>query len=388
MKLSLRLSFVQRLYAVLAVLLLAGTGVSVCLLVWVHDASRIRVTPTVGDDALDIAIWTLACVASVSLVVALVAIEWITRPLERLYSAMRNGVTFDNEGERERLTSNTVARATRPAFGRARTREARLAAVRENESAFDAMGVRMSNRWRGFSRNTRDRHVFAARLARDLHTPLASLNVYLDTITSKRETLGDNERRRYLGVALDQSRRVGALAHALFELERLEHGLMLPDSRTLDLGVLVREVLQTFELAAEVRNITLCAVIAPGVRPVRADIAMVERILVHLVDNAIRHTPFDGVIEIALDAAGDNVAVTISDTGPGISQDRIDALCRTSSQDSIIDHEPSGVGLLVVHRMLALHHSRMRLIERPGKGAVLRFELACAPEDAQKKTAI
>ncbi len=376
---AFRLTVAQRLCVVFAIFLLANMGVAACLLVWLRDMTTARAAPPPDPDALTVALWTLACTAVASIAAGLLAITWMLRPRHRPSAPIRR-----TETTRPVLPESVVT-----AFRRSRA----LDRTSDVEVAFEHMRVRVGQRWRELAHRERERHRFATQVARELRAPLMSLNGYLNTLAEhSHERIGDNERRRYLGVALDQSRKVGALAHALFELERIDQGFTLLDARAVDLDALVREVFGSLELAAEARNISLHAHIAPSLHPVRADGVMIERVLTHLLDNAIRYTPYDGVIEVDLEPIGERIAVTVSDSGPGMTREQIDTLydpafALVPSVNGGREPVDAGLGLLVVHRLLALHHSRLRLIDRPGKGTVLRFELSCVSDDAQKKTA-
>ncbi|WP_049057237.1 sensor histidine kinase, partial [Achromobacter xylosoxidans] len=85
------------------------------------------------------------------------------------------------------------------------------------------------------------------------------------------------ERRRYLDIALAQSRKVGRLAQELFELARLESGLVRLEPETFSLPELAQDVIQKFELAAEARQQRLTTAIDQELPPVRADLGMIER---------------------------------------------------------------------------------------------------------------
>jgi signal transduction histidine kinase len=89
-----------------------------------------------------------------------------------------------------------------------------------------------------------------ANISHDLRTPLGSIHGYLETLSLKDETLSAAERQRYLGIALAQSRKVGRLAQALFELARLEHGSVQPELEPFSLSDLIQDVFQKFELQA------------------------------------------------------------------------------------------------------------------------------------------
>jgi signal transduction histidine kinase len=135
---------------------------------------------------------------------------------------------------------------------------------------------------------------------------------------------------------------------------------------------------QKFELAAQARQIRLRADIAPRLPAVCADLAMVERVLTNLLDNAIRHTPEGGEVSVELADGNGKVSVVVSDTGPGIAPELRANLFRRafSSGDA---RRQGGLGLLIVQRMLQLHGSLIELVERDRRGATFSFKLDAAP---------
>jgi signal transduction histidine kinase len=136
---------------------------------------------------------------------------------------------------------------------------------------------------------------------------------------------------------------------------------------------LAQDVLEKFALPAEAKQLHLRAGVPPMLPAVRADLGMIERVLTNLLDNAIRHTPAGGTVEVDLAAEDGKVAVTVSDSGPGIP---------AALRESIFNrpfpsggaHRGGGLGLLIVQRMLQLNGSQIRLVDTP-VGATLRFAL-------------
>jgi len=110
---------------------------------------------------------------------------------------------------------------------------------------------------------------------------------------------------------------------------------------------------------------------------VTADLGMMERVLTNLLDNAIRHTPPGGNIEVELRRRDDKVVITVSDTGPGIPPELLENLFRRPFSFSG-PRAGGGLGLLIVPRMLQLHQSQIQLLQREGRGAVFSFELRAA----------
>jgi signal transduction histidine kinase len=117
---------------------------------------------------------------------------------------------------------------------------------------------------------------------------------------------------------LIKAAKVGGLAQSLLELVRLEHGFVQPVLERFSLIDLVQDIFQKFELTAEARQVELKAHFVPNLPTVCADLGLIERVLTNLMDNALRHTPHGGEIELDLKPHGALVDVTISDTGPGL----------------------------------------------------------------------
>ena len=324
-----------------------------------HDALASMVS---ASAVLRATLWSIALVALLGLVAGLVAFALITRPLRAFTQAVRN---FDGEG------------AAAAALYRSEDEERgdEIAVLRRT---FAQMGRRITDQWRELTRQDQQRRDLVANISHDLRTPLTSLHGYLETLRLKDESLTPDERRRYLDIALGQSRKVGRLAQELFELARLESGLVQPELDTFSLPELVQDVMQKFELAAEARGQRLSTDFPRDLPSVRADLGMIERVLTNLLDNAIRHSPPGTRIQVRLGSAGRAVAVRVSDTGPGIPAELRAGLFTRASALRQPRREGGGLGLVIVQRILQLHRSEVRLLDEQGQGAVFRFDLPAA----------
>ncbi|NWD52463.1 sensor histidine kinase [Pseudomonas gingeri] len=324
-----------------------------------HDRLAARVS---ASSVLRTTLWAMTLVALLGLIAGLIAFRLITRPLRRLTDTMRD---FDTDVPPARLPVLSSA-----GFG---SRDE----IEVLEASFAQMATRIGEQWRTLTQLDQDRRELVANISHDLRTPLASLHGYLETLSLKDGVLAVDERRRYLGIALAQSNKVGKLAQALFELARLEHGAVRLEREDFSLSDLIQDVFQKFELMAETRQSKLLAVLPRGASMVSADLGMIERVLTNLIDNALRHTPEGGTIEVALVHEAGKVQVTVSDTGPGIPAKLLENLFRRPfNHDG--DRRSGGLGLLIVRRILQLHDSQVRLLSIPEKGAVFYFELMAA----------
>jgi signal transduction histidine kinase len=307
---------------------------------------------------------SMAIVAVLGIAAGLIAFGWITRPLRRLSEALSR---FDPRGEPAQLP----ALAPQTGGGNAKDEIVVL------ERAFAQMAGRIGEQLSALARSDQMRRELVTNISHDLRTPLTSLHGYLELLALKGDALSESERRRYLGTALAQSEKVGKLAQSLFELARLEYGIVAPQWEDFSLADLIQDVFQKFELAAQGKSIALEARIPPRLPNVRADLAMMERVLTNLLDNAIRHTPEGGAVRIELESRGEKVAVVVADTGPGIAAELRPVLFQRALQ--VGDAHRGGLGLLIVQRMLQLQRSDISLQERTGQGAVFEFLLERAP---------
>ena len=334
-----------------------GGYIYVVLMGEAHDRLAARASE---DSVMRTTLWSMALVAALCLIAGLVAFKLITRPLRRLTDEIAQ---FDS-GEPRAAPSEKAAEPV--------PRD-EIVALR---GAFRQMSARIEAQWRALKQQDQERREMVANISHDLRTPLTSLHGYLETLSVKAESLTMEERQRYLAIALAQSAKVGGLAQALFELARLEHGMVQAVPEEFSMVDLTQDVLEKFALPAEAKHLQLRAGVPPALPTVSADLGMIERVLTNLLDNAIRHTPAGGTVEIDLASQDGKVAVTVSDTGPGIPPALRESIFQRPFPSGGA-HRGGGLGLLIVQRMLQLNGSQVRLVDRAG-GTTLTFALRAA----------
>ena len=358
-----------------APLRVAGRDVGFIYVVLLGEAHDLLAARSSAHAVLMTALWSIALVALLCLAAGLVAFHLITRPLRRLTDAVGR---FDVEGGPPPLPSDPLSSWVTPSTGAATGAGHDEIAVLA--TAFRQMQNRIGEQWQALTRQDQERRELVANVSHDLRTPLSSLHGYLETLLLKDAVLDAAERRRYLGIALDQSRQVGALAQSLFELARLEHGFVQPEPEDFSIVDLVQDVFQKFGLRADARGILLRADFPPRLPWVRADLGMIERVLGNLLDNALRHTPDGGHVGVRIqlsDDAPSRLAITVSDSGPGIAATLREGLFERPFTVGGARRD-GGLGLRIVHRILELHGQPITLLDLPDTGASFRFSLPAA----------
>ena len=251
------------------------------------------------------------------------------------------------------------------------------------ESTLKALQSRVAEQFDQLEKNDRLRRELVSNLSHDLHTPLASIQGYVERCIIRNEQLTPAEREHNLRVVLRHCASLGKRIADLFELSKLDAGRMQPRLEVFCLSELLHDVTQAYQLQAEQRKVMLQLTPASlSGDCVRADIALLERVFQNLIDNALRYTPAGGAIHIDIQPRGDELRVSVSDTGAGIAPEHLahvfDRYWRAQDARSTVPGPSSGLGLAIVKRILELHGSVIRVTSQLAGGTRFDFSLARA----------
>ena len=323
-----------------------------------------------GSYILRLAAWSLAASVAVALLAGLALFRRLTRRLRRLDSRMQS---FTASSAQER---GGAAEAPSVAADPASDEIERL------DRSFAAMSERISAQIDGLEQVDRLRRELVANVSHDLRTPLASLQGYLETLLLKDDALPPEERRHYLEVASRQSERLGKLVEELFELAKLDAGDTQLELEPFSMAELVQDVAQKLALGAEKRSVSLTTELDRQVPPVHADLRLIERVLVNLVDNALRHTDEGGEVKLRVAETGGKVAVEVADTGSGIPPEELPYIFdrffrgRNGKVNGHDDRGGAGLGLAISQRVLELHGAELAVESEVGTGSRFAFTLS------------
>lgn len=243
---------------------------------------------------------------------------------------------------------------------------------------FARMSHRIAEQMDRLQENDKLRRELVANVSHDLRTPLASMQGYIETLLIKEDSLSQEDRKEYLGVARKHAKRLNDLIGDLFELSRLDANSVKPVFEWFSLAELLQDVVQEFRLQAERKNLQLEFAVPGDMSPVFADIGLIQRVLENLVRNAMRFTPAGGTVRINVEGRPDAVAVAVEDTGSGIDEADIPKIFDRFYGDggtSELYSDSSGLGLAIVKRILDLHHTRITVVSRADQGTRFEFEL-------------
>lgn len=221
------------------------------------------------------------------------------------------------------------------------------------------------------------RRELVAAASHDLRTPLASLQAMLEAVED-----GIVPAERYVPVMAEQVRHLGGLVDDLFELARIDAGQLTVELRDVRLDGVVASCVRGVAASAQARGVRVESRVDAAAPPARCAPEHIERVLLNLLANALRHTPSDGAVAVLLEAGDDGVRLSVEDTGEGIPADQLDrAFDRFWRADSARRRDGAGAGLGLAIAKGLVEAQGGRIWAEPGRegGARVTFTLPAAP---------
>jgi signal transduction histidine kinase len=166
----------------------------------------------------------------------------------------------------------------------------------------------------------------------------------------------------------------------LVDVASIEAGMLAVTRTVGDLAEVVTEAVETFLAEASGNGISRTAEIAPDVPSVKFDAARILQVLCNLLSNALKFTPPQGSIVARLEHADDSVVCSVSDTGEGIPDDKLEVVFDRFVQLTKNDRRGVGLGLFISKCIVQGHGGRIWVDNRIGGGSTVGFSL---PIDAR-----
>jgi len=166
--------------------------------------------------------------------------------------------------------------------------------------------------------------------------------------------------------------RMQKLVNTLLEFSRIEAGRVEAKYMKVDIVALTTDLASTFRSAIENAGMELRVGSSQITAEVFVDPQMWEKIILNLVSNAFKYS-FEGLISIQVEQVGENIQVSVSDTGIGIASEHLEKLFDRFHriEDSAgRSQEGTGIGLALVKELVALHKGSIRVESQPGKGSI------------------
>lgn len=219
---------------------------------------------------------------------------------------------------------------------------------------------------------TKLRH-FTVDAAHQLRTPLTALRSRLE-VTLETESMTP-ELRRVLTDTLAEIEQLANAVTSMLQLASSEAGLEPGRGVPVSLGVLLDSVIEFYEPLAAEQGLSLRRR-GSSDATVSGDISWLRQLFSNLVENAFRHTPCGGRIDVEIERVTETVLVRVRDTGPGIKQEDLERVFdRFYRVPSAKAESGVGLGLTIAYQIARAHGGEIRAESTPGRGSTFTVSL-------------
>lgn len=226
-------------------------------------------------------------------------------------------------------------------------------------------------------RLARLRSEFVSNVSHELRTPLAAIRMNAETLLAGRYR-SPEKRDEFLRTVIRESERLARLVDNILTFSQLENGRKTYDFQDCDLAEIARTTLESFDPLLQKRGFQLEVEISPSLPIVRADREALATAMANLLSNAMKYSPEQREIRLAIGERGDEIVVEVADRGIGVppsERERIFEKFYRAANASAGAATGAGVGLALTKSIAEAHGGRIELEPRAGGGSLFRLIL-------------
>ncbi|WP_103018870.1 sensor histidine kinase [Salinibacter altiplanensis] len=230
------------------------------------------------------------------------------------------------------------------------------------------------------------RREFIGNVSHELKTPIFSVQGFAETLLDGALT-DDSVNRTFLKKILHHANRLDNLARDLSTITKIETEELDMSSEAFDVTELFDTAVESVEFRAEETGIMPRQKVAPDLPQVYGDFDRLRRVLVNLVDNAIKYNAEGGTVQLEAEPENDEVVIRVMDDGIGISPDHFPRLTERFyrvDKSRSRNQGGTGLGLAIVKHILGAHDRELHVESAPGEGSTFSFTLPTSPQSSLK----
>ena len=215
----------------------------------------------------------------------------------------------------------------------------------------------------------------------DLKNPLTAISGFLELVLIDKQNLAQDQLQS-LDNCLECCHDLNEMIEGLLAINRMEEGKLKLDKKLTGLGVLIDETMQQFIPKAEIQKISISFKNSNDCPSIILDSGLIKRVIANLLNNAIRHTPEGGKVEVVADpiVGNGNLCISVKDTGNGLDPKYHLKVFNKFEQVALkkagISVGTSGIGLAFCKMAVEAHGGQI-WVESEGedKGSTFRFTI-------------
>ncbi len=223
----------------------------------------------------------------------------------------------------------------------------------------------------------------------EMRAPLTALLGFTDFLLREQAGPLTQAQREYLGDIRTAGERILTLVENILDAAKVEEGRIVPHCTEVSLKQVLERARAMVQPMAMDQALLLETTLADGLPPVWADPFLVERILINLLQNAVKFTPPGGKVwvEVRVAEGEDALEVSVCDTGIGIAPDHFEEIFqryRRLETPAVGPVSGTGLGLYIVKGLVEAHGGRIWVRSAPGQGSAFTFTLPLTPPQGGK----
>ena len=255
-------------------------------------------------------------------------------------------------------------------------RESYLMLTRKNQELEDAnQRLKESEQNLTELNNTKDK--FFSIIGHDLRNPLNALLGFSELISGNTMNYTPEEIQKYNRIINESAKKIHQLIENLLEWSRSQSGNIDFTPKLLNLNQLSSEIEDVLSIQANEKEITIQNKIPADVQ-VFADKNLLSTILRNLINNAIKFTQNGGQVSLSAEHIEEQLTISVSDTGRGMSQEQVAHLFRLDVNDTSTgtsEEKGTGLGLILCKEFVEIHNGKIWVESEPAKGSTFYISL-------------
>ena len=230
---------------------------------------------------------------------------------------------------------------------------------------------------------------FVSSISHELRAPLTSIYGFAETLLRRGELFDEVQRQTFLAYIASESDRLTGIVDALLDVAELDSGDLQVELSTIDVGNVAREVVESLrtELAgAQANGHSFVVDLSDEPLSAEADGEKLRRVLVNLVDNAVKFSPDGGAVSVVGQKRSGSIELRVSDQGVGIPEEERERIFRKFYRgSSSVLSGGTGLGLFISRGLVTAMGGRIWVDSVEGEGSTFTLELPLESETAAEE---
>ena len=218
---------------------------------------------------------------------------------------------------------------------------------------------------------------FISSVSHELRTPLTAIRGWGETLMGGGADLDQDTLRKGMHVIMDETERLSSMVEELLDFSRMQSGRLALEEERLDAVAELSDAVLIFTERAKKENKSLIYEEPEFFAPVMGDRNRLRQVFVNILDNALKYSDSGDTITVLAKLEEGRFAVTVSDTGCGISREDL-PMVKTRFYKGHTTRRGSGIGLAVADELIRMHKGSLELESEKDVGTTVRITLPLA----------